>query len=331
MITPLILGKGRAGLAVARALESLALQEPELGLQRPEWLERGTTLSDARAKYDRPLLVVTNPHGLHAETLLEADAASFPAALCEKPVCVSPEQAKSISGLKLKTGVFHGYRMMWGPQRLRTLVTEGKLGELFAIEGKYWQASAAERGLKATTAASGSWKNDPRLAGTYDVFLDLGTHWADLMAFFYGSAPIAATGFRSFALAEAAHRETHVNLTLNFKDGGRAVGSISKAIHGATNELEVHLLGTKGSAAWSFLSPDEVRIGEGRHAHVLRRESDQLGSGQPAHHGMGWLEGYLEISRRLIHDAFFGRDAGGYPTVESSLAMMKPLFAIEWE
>src|SRR5688500_5897744 len=146
-LTPLILGKGNAGYAIAKSIANLSILHPELGLNPVEWVARGTALTPLRSRYENPVLFIANPHGLHAEAILEAHTAGYAAIVCEKPSCVHPTQAALLADVSSRVAILHVYRHMWGPQMLKSMVQEGRFGDIIAVEGRYWQASAAERAL----------------------------------------------------------------------------------------------------------------------------------------------------------------------------------------
>jgi predicted dehydrogenase len=285
-LTPFIYGKGRAGLAIAKSLASLALQKPSLNLAPAQWLERGADLKAVARSVANPVFILSNPHGLHAEGIRAADAAGFKAILCEKPACVNLEQLETLRGVKTPTAVFHVYRAMWGVQTLKQMIDSGEMGDIITIEGRYWQSSTADRALIG--GVTNSWKNDPKLSGESDTYLDVGTHWIDAVSYLFGSVPSQIQGWRSYANAETAHRDSHVQVTLHYSNKGRAFGSISKTVHGAPNHFEINVLGTKKSATWKFLEPDEIFIGEGKDRRVVTRKTAELGSLQSAFHAMGW-------------------------------------------
>jgi hypothetical protein len=105
----------------------------------------------------------------------------------------------------------------------------------------------------------------------------------------------------------------------------RTFGSVSKTVAGAGNHLEVVVIGGKGSATWSFSSPDEIVIGSGRDRNVIARRDAEIGSKHAVGHGAGWLEGYIEIIRQLILDVTGSRELKGYPTLEEALRVTSPL------
>ncbi len=328
MMTPLILGRGRAGQAVAKSFAILGVLEPEWEIAPAVWLARDISLSVEREKYPHPILCLTNPHGLHASGILEGEKAGYEAILCEKPACVGMEQLESLRSVKVPTAILHGYRQMWGPQLLKKMIDAGELGELVTVEGRYWQSSTALKSLSGG-GPSNSWKNDTRLAGGHDVYLDIGSHWIDLVSYLHGQAPSHLQGWRSFNNAEASHRDSHVQVCMEFHQG-RAFASFSKNVHGATNHFEINIMGSKKSATWEFLKPDEIVIGEGRQRGVLTRDDSLLGSRQDPFHGLGWLDGYVEVIHALVSQAFQGK-AASYPRLRESLTVLEAMFKTDWQ
>lgn len=326
-ITPLILGSGMSGQAIAKSMAILGTQNLNLSIASSVHVKRDDSLKSLRLKYPNSVLCIANPHGLHAKTILAAQDAGFTHIICEKPACVNLQEISQLRSVTAKVAVLHGYRTMWGPQELRRLVSSGDLGDIISIEGRYWQSSAAARSISPNTAASAKsgWKNDQSLSGPHDVLLDLTTHWLDLAAFTLGSLPTKIQCELFFANSEASHRDTHNHLSSVFPKNVRAVASISKTVHGATNELELSVLGTKASATWRFLTQDELTIGLGADRKTMTRQDRSLGSGSPSFHGMGWLEGYLQICSEMINDLAFAKP-GHYPTLFESLDLLEILF-----
>ena len=105
-ITPLILGSGRSGKAIAKSLAMLNILQPQLEITAPIFLKRDASISDERKKYERALLGISNPHGLHAQSIIEADRAGFDAIVCEKPACVNIEQLEKLQNIKTRPQFF---------------------------------------------------------------------------------------------------------------------------------------------------------------------------------------------------------------------------------
>jgi len=325
-ITPLILGKGRAGLAIAKAFATLNLLS-DFEIAPAVWLERGASLEKEKKKYSNVVLCIANPHGLHSQAIIDGDLARFDAILCEKPACVNLNEIQKLREVKTPTAILHGYRQTWGIQTIKNMIGKKLMGEILAIEGRYWQSSAAEKSL--LKVGSKTWKDDTSLSGEYDTFLDIATHWVDSVSFLYGLKPRQIKGWKTYSNAESPHRDTHVQLALDFPQGGRALGSISKTYHGATNQFEVNVIGSKMSASWEFLRPDEILVGEGRDRKILTRKDSDFGSKQTPYHAMGWLEGYIEIASQLLTEAF-KKEKANYPRLSETLDFLEPMFKTTW-
>lgn len=329
-VTPFILGSGSSGRAIAKSLATLGLARPELGIEPAVWLARGESLGEARKKAKRAVLCIANPHGLHADAVLAGEAAGFDGILCEKPACVTLEQIARLRRVKTPTAILHVYRQTWGIQTLRQMAKDAKFGEVIAVEGRYWQSSTADRAITAAkSGATKGWKDDPLLSGEYDTYLDLGTHWVDAASFVLGELPSGIAGWRSFANSTSAHRDSHNQLSLDFPSGARGFVSVSKTVHGATNGFEISVLGAKSAATWNFLSPDEITIGEGRDRRVMTRKDSEFGSRQWPFHGMGWVEGYIEISAGLIREVS-GASPSSYPRLAENLDMLEAMLGVNW-
>jgi predicted dehydrogenase len=335
-ITPFILGHGRAAQAIAQSLAFLSdsfsasktPNPPErFSLHAPIWLPRGADLKSALQGVENPLVCIASPHALHADSILAAEAAGARAILCEKPACVNSAQAESLRKVRTPTAVLHGYRATWGIQTLKRMIEGGELGELIAIEGRYWQSSTAARALLEDT--SPSWKNDVSLSGESDVYFDIGSHWIDAASFLVGELPTEIRGWRSYANSPAPHRDSHVQVSLPFASGTRGSASFSKTVHGSANDFEIHVLGTLKSATWEFLRPDEIQVGEGAVRSRRVREDSALGSRFSPFHGTGWIEGYTEITRSLLLDAFYGKTAN-YPKLVPNLDLISAMLRTHW-
>jgi predicted dehydrogenase len=312
-----IMGHGRAGRAIQDSISILRSGYPQLELAPAQFLPRGEVpLAPAG---ELALLFLANPSGLHGQMLLSAAEKGYRGIGCEKPVCTELHEAEALVQLSLKAAVFHGYRQQWGLQEIKRLITAGELGEIISIEGRYWQSSAAERALRPNP--NQSWKNDLALNGPSDTLLDIGTHWIDAAAFLAGELPSSIQGRLSYHNAEAPHRDTHVNLQLHFSNGINAYSSISKTVHGASNQFEISVLGTKKCAHWQFLLPDEIVLGEGKVRSILQRQSNSIGSGYTPYHGLGWIEGYVEVIKQLVLD-IRGETSTSYPSVQESARLM---------
>jgi predicted dehydrogenase len=296
---PFILGSGLAGKAIAEALSLLSVQNAGLHFEAPTFLGRDEL---PRLKLSDPsssLLFIANPSGLHAHAIVDGARVGFPTIFAEKPACVTEEELSSLEALPTRVAVLHVYREMWGPQFVRELVETGALGQVFALESRYWQPSAAHRAVTGAPTR-GTWKNSPELCGACDALLDLGSHWIDMMCFVSASTPQSLKSRLLYPLSEAPHRDTHVQFQGTLMNGASLQGSVSKVVHGSANDFEVVVMGTQGTARWNFMNPDQVLVGKGRDASLISRKGAESGTGHPPYHAMGWIEGYVALIRKVL-------------------------------
>ncbi len=319
-IVPALIGHGRAGRAMLKALSLLRIEHPTLGIADPVILPRDLSVATTRVRElardgHRVLGLIANPHGLHASALLALHEAGIERALVEKPAAISAEQVAALRAVHMPVAIAHGYRMQWGVRKLRELIGSSRV---FSIEGKYWQSSAAvARGF-----AKKSWKDDPALGGSNDALLDLGTHYLDLCAYLLGAVEWKGDAHLHYVNAQSEHRDTHVQLSLGTPTGTRITGSISKTVHGAGNELEIHVLTDRNALSWNFSDPDRVIVGENSSRRIVARTDANASSGLAPFHGAGWIEGYAEIFAELLRD---GQNAN-YPTLAQHLDLLENLF-----
>jgi predicted dehydrogenase len=319
-IAPVLAGRGMAGQAILKSLALVSQTDPDLCILPARVFQRGTSIRSYLTDQAQNVLFIANPSGLHAQMILEGASAGFSTIAVDKPPCVRKEEIPPLRAIRPFTTVFHGYRAMWGTRAIKSMIDEGALGHVFSFEARYWQSSSAQAVL-SDAPAKGSWKNDPELNGPSDALTDLGSHVVDLCLHLMADIPVESKFWVSYHNSLAPHRDTHVHMLLKFAADRRAVASISKTAHGATNRLEYTIIGTKASATWRFLQPDEVEIGSGNQTSIIRRQTANESSGSRPFHGLGWLEGYVEITRQTLRRAA-GLDWLPIPTLEESLCVM---------
>jgi predicted dehydrogenase len=322
-IAPVLVGSGMAGQAILKSLAIVSQTDAELELLPVRRAARGTPLRSFLSDQADNVLFLANPSGMHAQSIAEGVQAGFTSISVEKPVCVRAEEIDALQPVDALVTVFHGYRTMWGARTIKSMIESGDLGEVFSFESRYWQSSSAQMALKGTPEKR-AWKNDPHLNGPWDALTDLGSHVMDICLYLMPGRPVKAKCWVSYKNSAAAHRDTHVQMSLSFVESMHALASISKTMHGATNDFEFTIIGTKGSATWRFLRPDEVEYGSGNRISIIRREMSNAASGTAPFHSLGWLEGYVEITRQTLRKAA-GLASTPVPTLSEALVAMDVL------
>jgi predicted dehydrogenase len=322
-IAPVIVGRGMAGQAILKSLAVVAQADPELHLLPAKFVSRGSPLRSYISDNAQNVLFVANPSGLHARYIAEGERAQFDAIVSDKPVCVLPEEIEILEKIRVPVTVFHGYRAMWGTKKIKQMIEAGDLGDLLAFEARYWQSSSALAAL-ANAPEKRPWKNDPKLNGPSDTLIDLGSHVVDICLYLMADRPAEGRCWLSYRNSLAPHRDTHVHLWLCFENERSALASISKTVHGATNNFEYTIIGTRATATWRFLRPDEIEHGIGNRTFTIRRSEANASSGSSPFHGLGWLEGYVEITRQTLRQVA-GLASLPVPTLKESVAVMDVL------
>ncbi len=329
-IQPYCIGSGRSADAIQKALFVISQTHPHYEILPTLSVPRGQSVPRVQesAVDFKNVLFIANPHALHAPALLEAAAHGFDAAVVEKPAAVNKEQIDELTDLKIPVAVLHGYRESWGIHTLRRMHTEGQFGELIAVEGRYWQSSAASRAIQPNSAKR-TWKDDPSLSGHYDTLIDIGVHWLDAACALVGAIPQKGVlSLSHLNSGHSAHRDSHAQIFVRFPGGATGMGSISKTLHGENNRFEITMIGTLKSATWRFLAPDEIEIGEGGRKTILPRVSGDTPSSMPPFHALGWIEGYIGVIEKLLRE-LEGDSSVDYPRLPKHLEMLRALFEME--
>ncbi len=321
----MLVGRGIAGQAILKSLAIASQMDPKLNVLPVRIVQRGDPPAAYLSDQAENVLFIANPSGLHAQLIIEGSD-NFSAIAAEKPVCVRSEEIAPLRKVQIPVTVFHGYRAMWGTRTIKDMIDSGELGDVFSFESRYWQSSSAQAALSGAPEKR-EWKNDLKLNGPSDSLTDLGSHVVDICLYLLAEKPVESKCWVSYHNSGAPYRDTHVHLLLKFVGDRRAIASISKTVHGATNNFEYTVIGTKGAATWRFLQPDEVEFGQGGRTSIIRRKIPMESSGSIPFHGMGWLEGYVEITRQTLRQVS-GLDSVPVPTLAESLDVMDVLLNV---
>ncbi len=325
IIQPYIVGSGKSAKAIRISLKILDSIEPGININEPIQISRNQKLPEVNSQNQKNCLFIANPPALHTNLIIEAIQSRWEEIVTEKPGAISTEQIEILDKLgssKLESiAVLHCYRQTWGFLKLKNLIKDNFLGELISIEGRYWQSSVAKRNKEKVFYET--WKDNSELAGKYDTLTDLSCHWLDFASALAGySTPIIEFRNLDYRLAESAHRDTHVLIAGKFKENKCSfISSISKIIHGARNDFEISVIGTKACAHWAFQSPDQIELGEGSSKRIIMCEGEKIGSEFDSFHRMGWIEGYIETLRQY----FLYKNNHNYPNLGEHLKIMNSL------
>lgn len=190
-------------------------------------------------------VVIATPSALHADQCVEV-LESGKAVFCQKPLArTSAETARVIQSAWLANrllGVDFSYRHLQGMDTLRKLVAAGELGQVFAIDLTFHNASGPDKPWFYDMAASGG-----------GCVMDLGIHLVDLAMWIMNSGDVNQLSSSLFcqgkrqrppykmaedyAIAEFGLGEARVRLNCSWN------------LHlGKGSVIEAHFHGTKGGA-----------------------------------------------------------------------------------
>jgi predicted dehydrogenase len=289
-----LIGFGWLGHAHSRSLRRIPTLFADRGFDAelvicadtvPERLEEAVNafgyaeaVADWRRVVEHPgvdVVFITAPNMLHLE-LIEAAAGAGKDIFCEKPVGGTPEQttraAEAARAAGAITGVGYNYR--WAPlvQYARSLIADGRLGEITNYRGRFFSMYGSDP-LNPL-----SWRYRLDEAG-HGASTDLLSHAVDLAHMLLG--PIARvvgtteTFIRERPLAAAASHygrgsaadprgevtnEDYTGMLCEFANGARGAFEASRTIVGPESQMAFDVHGTKGALSWNLERLNELRL-----------------------------------------------------------------------
>ena len=211
-------------------------------------------------QYAPDVVHICTPHYLHAAMVIAALNRNIHV-LCEKPLCVSAEEAEEIAALPLSKnqvcGMVFNNRWIAPVMRAKQLIDEGRIGRIFSFEGKYLHNSATDPNRPA------GWKQDSEVCGG-GVLFDLGSHVIDLLGFLCG--PLCEVGGMSqigYPVRKGRNGEeweTNADeafyLTGKTQDGAYGTITVGKLQVGTNDDLSFEIYGERGALRFSLMEPN---------------------------------------------------------------------------
>ena len=225
------------GFAVATADEDVLINDPDIDV-----------------------IDVCTPNIYHYATLKKALAAGKHV-YCEKPLCVSADEAKEIAALAKDSGlicnVVFNNRFIAPIMRAKELVDEGRIGRVLSFSAEYLHNSCTDVERPA------GWKQNSDICGG-GVLFDLGSHVIDLIYGLCGEfEAVSGTSQIAYPTRSGADgKEWQTNADEAFYTVARlrsgAVGTVtvSKLINGANDDLNISIYGERGSLKFSLMQPN---------------------------------------------------------------------------
>ncbi len=203
---------------------------------------------------------ICTPNIYHYQTIKKA-LAKGKHIYCEKPLCVSAEEAKELADLAKKSGrictmVFNN-RHLAPILRASELVKEGRIGRVLSFTAEYFHNSCTD------ICRPAGWKQNRDICGG-GVLFDLGSHAIDLIYSLCGEFE-SVYGMPQIAYSHRAgmdgkdwvtNADEAFYMLCRLRSGAMGTITVSKLINGANDDLRISVFGEKGSLQFSLMQPN---------------------------------------------------------------------------
>jgi predicted dehydrogenase len=292
------------------------------------WEEISTDWREVTERRDIGVIDIATPNSLHAEMAIAA-AQAGKIVLCEKPLAVSPAQARQMveAARGVPNMVWFNYRRVPAIAFTRRLIEEERIGRVFHYRTTYLQEWGSD------PSRPPGWKLDKSLAGS-GVLGDLLSHLVDTA--FYLNGPIVGVSslMHTFALGRDVDDAT---LALaRFANGSIGSFEATRYAVGCKNRNAFEIHGSKGMARFDledlnrleFLDAgDSANLQGARRLLVTGPDHPYAGNFWKPGHIIGYEHTFIaalaDFLRALETDEPF------HPNFEDGLAVEQVLAAIE--
>lgn len=182
------------------------------------------------------------PHHLHAEAVIAAADAGLHV-LCEKPLCLTVEEAQAIAAAVERNGVTimcaHNQLFLPAVAAAKELVQSGKLGRVYEVR-------TTDSFFNDFTPESMGWRAHAATAGGGEL-IDTGYHPLYLLQYLAGGTPVEVTAMLSRHRLEFMEGEDSAQVLVRYDNGVVGHVTTSWAYQPAVGTEKFSLVGEKGS------------------------------------------------------------------------------------
>ncbi len=209
---------------------------------------------------DIDIIDITSPNIAHFEAIKKACAAGKHI-YCEKPLCITEDEAKEAVRLVKDAGVIaqivFNNRFMSPVMRAKQLIDEGRLGRIISFRSAYLHASCTDLNKNA------GWKQNRDICGG-GVLFDIGSHAIDLVYHLcgdfkniYGSAQIAHPVRRGMDGSEwRTNADEAFYMIAELACGAKGTIEASKLATGTNDDFTMEIYGDKGAIRFDLMEPN---------------------------------------------------------------------------
>lgn len=285
----------------------------------PDWR---TLLDIERGRLDA--IAVLTPTPAHTEIVIAALEAGFPV-ICEKSLATSSAECRAIrdvvtrqQGFLAVTFNYSGYPMV---RELRELIRLGELGDIQQIHVEMPQEGFARRTASGDKPQPQTWRLNDYAVPT--ISLDLGVHIHHLIHFLTGAEPQQVIADQT-TYGNFPSVIDNVNCLARYSSNISVNIWFSKAALGYRNGLKIRVFGSKASAEWLQVAPEQLHLAhaDGQRSLLDPGSGTLKVAGQPRYnrfkpgHPSGFIEAfanlYTDIARLLASGKSAAQDEEGH-------------------
>jgi predicted dehydrogenase len=272
-----------------RCVGMVDISEENLGKRAEELGERVTTftdwkkaLADLSGKVDAAVICL--PHHLHAPAIHDCARAGLHI-LCEKPLCLTLEEAEGIAQVVAETGVTymsaHNQLFLPAVREARKMLDQGALGRVFYIRSQDCFQAHTDR-------ARWGWRADSKTQGG-GVLIDTGYHPTYRLIHLANSRPVAVRGTMGRYRLPIDGEDTAA-VQVRFENGILGEVFASWAIPLPAGTHQIHVVGESGQIFGSESTLFHLPSGAKEPARIPLEEVDYFAE-QIAHFAMCLRDG----------------------------------------
>lgn len=312
----------------------------EEAARRYGWAEAATDWRAVVERDDIDIVDVCTPGHLHAEVALAALAAGKHV-IVEKPLTNTVSESEALVDAARQEGagrtmLAHNYRRVPALALARSLVAEGRIGQVREVRLAYLQDWLAD------DAAPMTWRLRRETAGS-GALGDLGSHAVDQLHAILGEPVTSVRGeLRTFVpqrQGPEGPEEVTVDdaawATLHTRSGVVASLEVSRVATGRKNALQVEVYGTTGSLRFDLERLNELVLHEStgsatdgpKQILVTESEHPYVDAWWPPGHTLGWDSTFTSQAADLLRAIADGGEL--LPSFADGLAVQRVLAAIE--
>lgn len=260
---------------------------------------------------------------------------------CDKPLCLSVEQAEELVKLADEKGllflVTYTYMGHVTAKHIKKFIADGKLGKIRTVMAEYpqgWLAYEGQWGGK-----QGQWRCDPEQSGGVNCLGDLGTHVENAVATLTG-LKIKRVLAKMDVVVPGRVLDDNDVVMVEYEGGATGCYWTSQFAIGHKNDLRVRIYGEKGSILWEQENCEKVTMVQydGTIVELFRGTAGIEGAAAaygrlPSGHTEGWLESMGNLYKSFItcvgakKNGTFTPDMIDFPTVHDGAEGVKFIHA----